>query len=103
MKSGANLWDDRYGFYLDDGWHYIYQSGSLIARFKTVFAGTYWRIANWLLSGERSFKESISAFEWVLYDGLHKRKIRINNLVKYLPECKYFNGEEKVPSKWKTQ
>ena len=100
MKSGISLWDERYGFYLDDGWHYIYKSGSLIARFKTVFDGTYWRIANWLLSGERNFKESISAFEWVLYDGLHKRKIRINNLVKYLPECKYFNGEAKVPSKW---
>ena len=100
MRSGKSVSDHRYGFYLDDGWHYIYQSGSVIARFKTELDGSYWRITEWLLSGERSFKESVSAFEWALYDGLQRRNVRINNLVEYVSECKYFNGEENVPSDW---
>ena len=100
MKSGISFWDQRYGFYLDDGWHYIYQSGNLIARFKLDYDGSYWRITNWYLSGERSYKDSIKAFEWVLYDGCKKRNQRITDLMSYLSECKYFNGEENVPSEW---
>lgn len=33
LRAFYTGWDDRYGFYLDDGWVYCYRSGTLIARF----------------------------------------------------------------------
>ncbi len=46
-------WDDRYGFYLDDGWFYVYRSFILLSRFKfkEMPDGTY-RITNYQKSDE---------------------------------------------------
>jgi len=34
LRAFYTSWDNRYGFYLDNGWIYIYRSSHLIARFK---------------------------------------------------------------------
>ena len=33
-KAFYTGWEDRFGFYLDDGWYYVYRSFILLARFK---------------------------------------------------------------------
>lgn len=46
MRAFYTGWDDRYGFYLDDGWIYCYRSGSILGRFRIVPAdGGEWKIA----------------------------------------------------------
>ena len=48
LKAFYTGWEDRYGFYLDDGWIYVYRSFVLLARFqlKELGDGTY-RIINY--------------------------------------------------------
>ena len=48
LKAFYTGWEDRYGFYLDDGWIYVYRSFILLARFqlKELEDGTY-RIINY--------------------------------------------------------
>ena len=101
MKSAPTHWDCRYGFYLDDGWYYIYRSYSLIARFQMKEDDRVWRITKWQLSGEQNYKNSIGAFECALYEGCKIVNQRIIELCRYTKSCKYFNGEIKVPEKWK--
>lgn len=52
-KAFYTDWDDKFGFYLDDGWFYVYRSFTLLARFKLKEQpdGTY-RIANYQKSDE---------------------------------------------------
>lgn len=38
MRSFSPDWDNRYSFYYDNGWHYIYRSGILLNRFKVIRA-----------------------------------------------------------------
>ena len=42
-KAFYTGWEDRFGFYLDDGWYYVYRSFILLSRFKLkeVTDGTY--------------------------------------------------------------
>ena len=101
MKSAPTHLDCRYGFYLDDGWHYIYRSYALIARFQMKEDDGEWRITSWQLSGERSYKDSIMAFDCALYEGCKIVNQRIIELCRYTKSCKYFNGEIDVPEKWK--
>lgn len=101
MKSAPTHWDCRYGFYLDDGWHYIYRSHWLIARFKMQKNNESWRISEWQLSGERGYKDGITAFECALYEGCRIVNKRIFKLCQYTNSCKYFNGEKETPEKWK--
>ena len=35
-KAFYTDWDNRYGFYLDDGWFYVYRSYVLICRFRVI-------------------------------------------------------------------
>ena len=101
MKSAPTSWDCRFGFYLDDGWHYIYRSRVLIARFRMEKDDDKWKICNWQLSGELSFKDGISAFVSALYEGCRIINHRVNELCQYSMSCKYFQGEQEVPQKWK--
>lgn len=52
-KAFYTGWEARFGFYLDDGWFYVYRSFILLARFKLKEQsdGTY-RIANYQKSDE---------------------------------------------------
>ena len=100
IKSAPTHWECRYGFYLDDGWIYIYRSGWLISRFKMMKIETSWAITQWQLSGERCYKDSITAFESALYEGCRIENHRIHSLSFYMSECKYFDGEKETPTKW---
>ncbi len=47
FKAYHTSFDARYGLYLDDGWHYIYRSGSLLGRFRLKDNGDEtWRIVS---------------------------------------------------------
>lgn len=46
-------WEDRFGFYLDDGWFYVYRSFILLSRFKLKeFPDGTYRIVNYQKSDE---------------------------------------------------
>ncbi|MBE6287779.1 MAG: hypothetical protein E7099_06285 [Mediterranea massiliensis] len=53
LKAFHTGWDDRYGFYLDDGWIYVYRSHRLLSRFILTeqLDGTY-RITHYQKSEE---------------------------------------------------
>ena len=53
LKAFFPDWDHRFGFYLDDGWVYVYRSFHLLCRFqlKEQADGTY-RIVNYQISDE---------------------------------------------------
>lgn len=62
-------WDDRYGFYLDNGWIYVYRSYIILARFTLTQQndGTY-RISNYQKSDEsRNYDLEDVALENALY------------------------------------
>ena len=101
LQAALPTWDCRYGFYLDDGWIYIYRSRCLISRFKMEKSEQGWRITKWELSGELGFKDSLSAFNYTLLDGCKINTYQVGFRVQYATECKYFNGEIDVPEKWK--
>lgn len=67
-------WDDRYGFYLDDGWVYVYRSHILLARFILAECpdGTY-RIQKYQKSDEsKLFDLGNIALENALYSVEHR-------------------------------
>lgn len=53
LKGLYTGWDNRYGFYLDNGWVYVYRSYCLICRFRLTKQGDdSWRITHLQTSGE---------------------------------------------------
>jgi hypothetical protein len=76
-KAFYTDWDNRYGFYLDDGWEYIYRSMFLLNRFRLrkQHDGTY-RIVDFQSSGEKSdlsntaLKEAVYSVKYH-WDQLH--------------------------------
>lgn len=54
LKAFYTGWDDRYGFYLDNGWIYVYRSGFVLSRFilKEQIDGTF-RISNYQISDDK--------------------------------------------------
>ena len=47
VRAWYTDWDNRYGFYLDDGWMYFYRSHVLICRFQfNEFEKGHYRIAH---------------------------------------------------------
>lgn len=40
----TNVWEYRYGIYLDDGWVYVYRSAVLLARFRYVLEDRFYTI-----------------------------------------------------------
>ncbi len=66
LKAFLPTFDDRYGFYLDDGFVYVYRSGWLLQRFNLVSQGdgTY-RIVN--LQSSESASNEFSPIEEAMY------------------------------------
>lgn len=66
LKAFQPTFDDRYGFYLDDGFVYVYRSGWLLQRFNLVSQGdgTY-RIVN--LQSSESASNEFSPIEEAMY------------------------------------
>lgn len=52
-KAFYTGWEDRFGFYFDDGWYYVYRSFILLSRFKLKeFPNGTYRIVNYQKSDE---------------------------------------------------
>ena len=53
LKAFYTGWDDRYGFYLDDGWIHVYRSFVLLARFRLIKKGDSYTFVNIQRSQEK--------------------------------------------------
>jgi len=53
LRAFYTGWDNRYGFYLDNGWVYTYRSGCLEARFQIETSGDQYRIANFQCADDK--------------------------------------------------
>ena len=74
LKAFHTGWDDRYGFYLDDGWIYVYRSHRLLNRFVLTeqLDGTY-RITHYQQSEESEKLElKDEALENAIYSVEHR-------------------------------
>ena len=72
-KAFYTDWENRFGFYLDDGWFYVYRSFTLLARFKLkeLPDGTY-RIANYQKSDEsKEWDKDDTAINCAMYSVEH--------------------------------
>lgn len=72
-KAFYTGWEDRFGFYLDDGWFYVYRSFILLSRFqlKEVADGTY-RIVNYQKSDEsKQYDLNDTAIDCAMYSVEH--------------------------------
>ena len=101
LLSAPTDWDCRYGLYLDDGWIYIYRSHILIGRFQMKKFEGQWFMENPQLSGEMLFKDFCIAIGNAMYDGCRIAKSDLNNILRIVENCSYFNGETDTPKKWK--
>lgn len=74
LKAFYTDWDNRYGFYLDNGWIYCYRSFYLLGRFqlKETLAG--WSIVNLETSGE---KKDIDV-PFAIGEALYSCKVYVN-------------------------
>lgn len=73
-KAFYTGWEDRFGFYLDDGWYYVYRSFILLSRFKLkeVTDGTY-RITNYQKSDEaKQYDLDDTAISCAMYSVEHR-------------------------------
>lgn len=73
-KAFYTDWENRFGFYLDDGWFYVYRSFTLLARFKLkeLPDGTY-RIANYQKSDEsKEWDKDDTAINCAMYSVEHR-------------------------------
>lgn len=68
LKAVYTGWENRYGFYLDDGWVYVYRSFVLLCRFqlRKETDGTY-RISKLQTSGEKDGATTIRALREALH------------------------------------
>lgn len=103
LLSAPTGWECRYGLYLDDGWIYVYRSHVLIGRFQMKQLEEQWFIVNPQLSGEMPFKSFVLAIGNALYEGCRLVKSEMNNVLRVVELCRYFNGEPEMPSQWKHQ
>ena len=62
-----------------------------------------WFIVNPQLSGEMPFKSFVLAIGNALYEGCRLVKPEMNNVLRVVELCRYFNGEPETPSQWKHQ
>ena len=102
LKAFSPDWDNLYGFYLDDGWVYIYRSYVLLNRFRLdKLDDSTWVMRNIQASGEKSelgltpIEEAMSSVEhrWYLISG--------EKAPKNLEYCKYYHGEPEMPEQIK--
>ena len=72
-KGFGTDWENRFGFYLDDGWIYVYRSFVILARFqfRELADGTY-RITNYQKSDEgNDYDMDDHAIGWAMYSAEH--------------------------------
>lgn len=77
IKAFYTDWDNRFGFYLDDGWVYVYRSFILLARFKfkELSDGTY-RIDSYQKSDEsKQYDLDNTAIDCAMYSVEHNWEI----------------------------
>lgn len=70
LRAFYTGWDDRYGFYLDDGWIYVYRSFVLLARFRLIRNGESYTLVNVQRSQEKPDCAEV-AIEEALYSSSH--------------------------------
>lgn len=59
LKASYTGWEHRYGFYLDNGWIYVYRSGFLEVRFRIEAMEDQYRIVNTQCAdGQHQFADS---------------------------------------------
>lgn len=77
LKAFYTGWDDRYGFYFDDGWVYVYRSYKILSRFRLMQQpdGNY-RIRYYQISDE--FEGDISLYDVALQEALYSVEYRWN-------------------------
>lgn len=95
LKAFDTGWDCRYGFYLDDGFVYVYRSGVLLCRFKLEIGEPIQKIQiatdfdkDAAILGFESAIESVDFF-W--YQTSNEEK------PSNLDYCKYYHGETMCP------
>lgn len=91
LKAFVTGWDNRYGFYLDDGWVYVYRSGFILSRFQLDKAKDGYRMVNYQQTAKEKdthpLDEAMYAVEhqWYLYSG-EKDSTNNNNLTDNIME-----------------
>jgi len=75
LRAFHTGWDDRYGFYLDNGWVYTYRSGTLLGRFRIVPTGEQFILVDF--QQPEWPKDSDACFEEALYSARKFNKITI--------------------------
>ncbi len=66
LRAFYTDWENRFGFYLDDGWVYSYRSFVLLGRFKLLPADNEWRIDRLEMSGVKDYKMFLTAINCAL-------------------------------------
>jgi hypothetical protein len=102
LKAFTTSWDDRFGFYLDDGWIYIYRSYCLLYRFRLDKHKDYrWVMRSFQRSGEKP-DISLTPIENAIYSVEHRwYLISGEKAPKNLEYCKYYHGEPEMPEQIK--
>lgn len=99
LKAFYPSWEHRYGFYLDDGWVYIYRSGHLPTRFRLNKSERGWIMQNIQSSGDTSIV--VTALEEALYAVNHYWFwVSDEKTPKNMEYCKYYHGEPEMPKEW---
>ena len=102
LKAFYTSFDDRYGFYLDDGWVYVYRSFHVLCRFKLVKdkSGVDFRIIR-LERSEEEFDYKTALLE-AMYSVVHRWYLVSDEpMPENLQYCKYYRGEDECPEHWK--
>lgn len=97
LKAFYTDWDNRYGFYLDDGWIYCYRSFYLLGRFQLNKVSEGWSLVNTELSGEKNYCDVLNAISQALYSCKVQPILHFEDIgnAEALSFClKYFNGIE---------
>lgn len=101
LLSAPTSWENRYGFYLDDGWIYSYRSGIILGRFKLQENDNHWTMTYTQISEERKNLDFWVGICSALYEGCHISNKHIYAYTCKLELCKFFHGEIVIPQKIK--
>lgn len=98
LKAFYTSFDDRYGFYLDEGWVYVYRSFHVLCRFKFVKDkyGVGFRIIR-LERSEEEYDYKTALLE-AMYSVKHRWYLASDEPApENMQYCKYFRGEDECP------
>ena len=95
LKAFDTGWDCRYGFYLDDGFIYVYRSGVLLCRFKLEIGKPIKKIQ---ISSDIDKSNAILGFECAIESvEFHWYLVSNEEKPSNLDYCKYYHGETLCP------